>query len=115
MLSKVRKAIAEQGVGTTAATTTSTLSDGKRALNMKIYKLNPDLDPKDFVDVVKDLVEPKSWTGDAYIHGVPGAIVVKQASAIQKRVEKMLIDLGAIPDPKKSPPSGTPTLVGRRT
>ena len=64
---------------------------------------------------MKDLVEPKSWTGDAYIHGVPGAIVVKQAGAIQKRVEKMLIDLGAIPDPKKSPPSGTPTLVGRRT
>ena len=31
-----------------------------------------------------------------------------------KRVEKMLVDLGAIPDPKKSAPSGTPTLVGKR-
>jgi hypothetical protein len=113
MLAKVRKAVAEQGVGTTTATTTSTSSDGKRPLNMKIYKLNPDLAPEDFVAVIKDLVEPKSWTGDAYIHGVPGAIVVKQTGTIHKRVEKMLIDLGAIPDPKKSPPSGTPTLVGR--
>ncbi len=115
MLAKLRKSVAEQGVGSTAATTAATASDGKHALNMKIYKLNPDLEAKDFVDVVKDLVEPKSWTGDAYIHGVPGAIVVRQTSAIQKRVEKMLIDLGAIPDPKKSPPSGTPTLVGRKT
>jgi hypothetical protein len=113
MLAKLRKAVAEQGVGGTAATTASASSDGKRPLNMKIYKLNPDLEAKDFVDVVKDLVEPKSWAGDAYIHGVPGAIVVKQTSVIHKRVEKMLIDLGAIPDPKKSPPSGTPTLVGR--
>jgi hypothetical protein len=81
---------------------------------MKIYKLNADLPADDFVAVVKDLIEPKSWAGEAYIHGVPGAIVVKQSSAIQKRVEKMLIDLNAIPDPKKSPPSGTPTLVGKR-
>src|SRR5262249_32542055 len=111
MLAKVRKAVAEQGVGSTAATTATAAADGKRTLNMKIYKLNPDLEAKDFVEVVKDLVEPKSWAGDAYIHGVPGAIVVKQTGATQKRVEKMLIDLGAIPDPKKSPPSGTPTLV----
>ena len=115
MLAKVRKAVAEQGQGTTASPTPSTASDGRRPLNMKIYKLNPDLEPKDFVDVVKDLVEPKSWTGEAYIHGVPGAIVVKQTGPILKRVEKMLIDLGAIPDPKKAAPSGTPTLVGRRT
>ena len=63
---------------------------------------------------MKDLVEPKSWTGDAYIHGVPGAIIVKQTGPLQKHIEKMLIDLGTIPDPKKSPPSGTPTLVGKR-
>ena len=104
-------------------------------MNTKIYKLNPDLPADDFVAVVKDLVEPKSWgteadihgvpvvralvdpqlaAGEPYIHGVPGAIIVRQTGAIQKRVEKMLIDLGAIPDPKNSPASGTPTLVGTR-
>jgi hypothetical protein len=121
MLAKLRKAVAAQGQGTTIATTAKSQADSgaaaddHRPLNMKIYKLNPDLEPKDFVDVVKDLVEPKCWAGEAYIHGVPGAIVVKQTGPILKRVERMLIDLGAIPDPKKAAPSGTPTLVGRRT
>ena len=116
MLGKVRKAIEEQGPATKASATASPASgkETAHALATKIYKLNPDLPADDFVIVVKDLVEPKTWAGDAYIHGVPGAIIVKQSGPIQKRVEKMLIDLGAIPDPKKISPSGTPTLVGKR-
>ncbi len=115
MLDKVRAAIAEQSAAA-APSTPNAPSTPKpaRPLSTKIYKLLPDLPADDFVAVVKDLVEPRGWTGDAYIHGVPGAIIVKQNGVIQKRVEKMLIDLGAITDPKKSPPSGTPTLVGRR-
>ena len=80
---------------------------------MRIYKLNPDLPAEDFVAVVHDLIEPKSWTGEAYLHGVPGAIVVKQTPAIHKRIERLLIELGAIPDPKKNGTSGTPILIGR--
>jgi hypothetical protein len=117
ILAKIRKAIEEQGPKTSKASTTdsSPVKDAASQLRTKIYKLNPDLPADDFVTVIKDLVEPASWKlGDAYIHGVPGAIIVKQTGTIQKRVEKMLIDLGAIPDPKKNPPSGTPTLVGRR-
>lgn len=86
----------------------------KRYYSMRIYKLNPDLPADDFVAVVHDLIEPKSWTGDAYLHGVPGAIVVKQTPAMHKRVERLLIELGAIPDPKKSGASGTPILVGHQ-
>ena len=73
---KFRKAVGEQQPTAPAAAD----SDAKhgRPLSMKIYKLNPDLTPEDFVAVVKDLVEPKSWEGDAHIHGVPGSIVVKQ-------------------------------------
>jgi hypothetical protein len=112
IMAKFRKAVGEQQPTAPAAAD----SDAKhgRPLSMKIYKLNPDLTPEDFVAVVKDLVEPKSWEGDAYIHGVPGSIVVKQTAGIQKRVERMLIQLGAIPDPKKSAPSGTPTLVSHK-
>lgn len=118
ILEKVRKAIAEQGTTTDKPAGATTASSGNkpaaRPLTTKIYKLNADLPADDFVAVVKDLVEPLTWIGgEAYIHGVPGAIIVKQTGAIQKRVEKILIDLGAIPDPRKSPPSGTPTLVGR--
>lgn len=117
MLAKIRKAVDEQGSKVTKAPTadSSPAKDTANPLRTKIYKLNPDLPADDFVAVVKDLVEPASWKlGEAYIHGVPGAIIVKQSGPIQKRVEKMLIELGAIPDPKKNPPSGTPTLVGRR-
>jgi hypothetical protein len=117
MLAKIRKAIDEQGPKITKAPIGDSIpaKDAASQLRTKIYKLNPDLPADDFVTVVKDLVEPKSWAGgEAYIHGVPSAIIVKQTGPIQKRVEKMLIDLGAIPDPKKNPPSGTPTLVGRR-
>jgi hypothetical protein len=116
IVAKLRKAIGEQPASTAAALSGAGGSEkeGSHPLSMKIYKLNADLPADDFVAVVKDLIEPKSWAGEAYIHGVPGAIVVKQTGAIQKRVEKMLIDLNAIPDPKKSPPSGTPTLVGKR-
>jgi hypothetical protein len=85
----------------------------RRFLSMRIYKLNPDLPADDFVAVVRDLIEPKSWTGETYLHGVPGAIVVKQTPAVHKRIERLLIELGAIPDPKKSGASGTPILIGK--
>ena len=80
----------------------------KRTLPMKVYKLNADLPFEDFVAVIRDLVEPGNWQGEAYIHGVPGAIVVKQTPAIQRRVERLLITLGAIPDPNKSATSIRP-------
>ncbi len=113
LLTKLRKAVGEQQPG---AAVPVAEADAKhpRPLSMKIYKLNADLPAEDFVAVVKELVEPKSWEGEAYIHGVPGSIVVKQTPAIHKRVEKVLIQLGAIPDPKKVAPSGTPTLIGRQ-
>ena len=113
-LEKLRGMIAKQA---TAATDPKLPSHGpkeataeatKRTLPMKVYKLNADLPSEDFVKVISDLVEPASWNDDTYIHGVPGAIVVKQTPAIQKRVEQMLITLGAIPDPRKSATSIRP-------
>jgi len=116
-LTKLRAAVATQSVATKplavgAKPEANQPEPAKPFLSMRIYKLNPDLPAEDFVAVVHDLIEPKSWTGDAYLHGVPGAIVVKQTPAIHKRIERLLIELGAIPDPKKSGASGTPILVG---
>ena len=109
LLAKLRKAMAAQPAVAAAPAK-------KRPLTMKLYKLvTPDMAAEDFVSVVRELVEPKSWAGgDAYIHALPGAIVVKQTGAIHKRVEKLLFELGAIPDPKKAGSSGTPTLVSKR-
>jgi hypothetical protein len=87
----------------------------KRSLPMKVYKLNTDLPAEDFVAVVRELVDPASWNGEAYIHGVPGAIVVKQTPAIHRRIEQMLIALGAIPDPKKSANSVRPISTHKPT
>jgi hypothetical protein len=115
-LAKLRAAVATQPVATkplAAGANANQPEPAKRFLSMRIYKLNPDLPAEDFVAVVRDLIEPKSWSGDAYLHGVPGAIVVKQTPAIHKRIERLLIELGAIPDPKKSGDSGKPILVGR--
>ena len=116
-LAKLRAAVATQPVATKplaagAKQEANPQEPAKRFLSMRIYKLNPDLPAEDFVAVVRDLIEPKSWSGDAYLHGVPGAIVVRQTPAIHKRIERLLIELGAIPDPKKSGDSGKPILVG---
>jgi hypothetical protein len=115
-LAKLRAAVASQPAAAkpvAAGVKPEASEPSKRYLSMRIYKLNPDLPAEDFVAVVHDLIEPKSWTGEAYLHGVPGAIVVKQTPAIHKRIERLLIELGAIPDPKKSGASGTPILVDR--
>jgi len=114
-LAKLRAAVALQPAPKQPAThgKPDSARPAKPYLSMRIYKLNADLPADDFVAVVHDLVEPKSWTGEAYLHGVPGAIVVKATPAIHKRVERLLIELGAILDPKKSGGSGTPILIGR--
>jgi hypothetical protein len=116
-LGKLRAAVASQPVAAKPLATddkpqTNQPEPAKRFLSMRIYKLNPDLPAEDFAKVVRDLVEPKSWTAETYLHGVPGAIVVKQSPAVHKRIERLLIELGAIPDPKKSGTSGTPILIG---
>ncbi len=62
-----------------------------------------------YVAVVRDLIEPKSWTdGSGYIAAVPGQIVVRQAPGVQKRVEKLLQDMGAMAgsNTRNSVPSG---------
>ncbi len=112
-LARMRSALAQQTPGG-AAPDKAADAAGKPTLTLKLYKLNTDLMADDFVAVVKDLVEPSNWGGDTYIHGVPGAIVVRQTPTMQKRVERMLVKLGAIADPGKSPPSGTPTLISHR-
>ncbi len=112
-LAKMRRAVAAQPIVDVKPAAADEPAK-TRPLAMKIYKLNQDLPADDFAQVVRDLIEPKRWTGEAYIHGVPGAIVVKQTPAIQKRVEKLLFDLGAIPDPKKAAASGTPSLISTR-
>lgn len=115
-LAKLREAVALQPARKAIPSGAKPEADkqAKPYLSMRIYKLNPDLPAEDFVAVVHDLIEPKSWTGEAYLHGVPGAIVVKQTPAVHKRVERLLIELGAIPDPKKNGTSGTPILIGRQ-
>lgn len=114
-LAKLRAAVARQPAIRPAVGEKTEAGGSKRQyLSMRIYKLNQDLPAEDFVAVVHDLVEPKSWNGEAYIHGVPGAIVVRQTPAIHKRIERLLIDLGAIPDPKKGGQSGQPILIGHK-
>ena len=119
-LARMRSAVAQQPTNGAVPVSDKETPDktadaaSKPTLALKIYKLNSDLVGDDFVAVVKDLVEPSNWGGDAYIHGVPGAIVVRQTAPMQKRVERMLVKLGAIPDPAKSPASGTPSLISQR-
>jgi hypothetical protein len=111
-LARMRSAVAQQAPS--GAASDKAADAAKPTLTLKLYKLNTDLVGDDFVAVVKDLVEPTNWGGDTYIHGVPGAIVVRQTPTMQKRVERMLVKLGAIADPAKAPASGTPTLISHR-
>jgi len=53
------------------------------------------MEPQEIVEVIKGLVAPKSWTQpDVYIHGATGKLIVKNSSAVQKEIVKLLGQLG---------------------
>jgi hypothetical protein len=65
-----------------------------------------------YVAVVRDLIEPKSWTdGSGYIAAVPAQIVVRQTPEVQRRVEKLLQDMGALVGPNAN--NAAPSAGGR--
>lgn len=52
--------------------------------------------PQEVAEVVKGLIEPKSWTQpDVYIRGVTGKLVVRQLPSVHREIEKLLDKLGA--------------------
>jgi len=56
-----------------------------------------DADTQKYIAVIRNLIEPKSWSdGSGYIAAVPGAIVVRQTPAVQQRVQELLAELGAV-------------------
>jgi hypothetical protein len=72
------------------------------ALVLRVYDLRasvpgaPAMAPQEVMEVVKTLVEPKSWgQGDAYIRGATGRLIVRQTPGIQVAVKKLLDELGA--------------------
>jgi hypothetical protein len=58
----------------------------------------PAMTAQEVADVVKSLVEPKSWSqGDVYIKGVTGKLVVQQLPGVQREIKKLLLRLDAVP------------------
>ena len=64
--------------------------------------------PQEVADLVKALVEPKSWSQpDVFIRGVTGKLVVKQVPSIHRQIEKLLDQLGASVPTTASKPQST--------
>ena len=57
---------------------------------------DPAMTPQEVMDVVKGLVEPKSWgQGDAYLRGATAKLIVRQTPAVHAEVKKLLDKIGA--------------------
>jgi hypothetical protein len=72
-------------------------------LAIKVYLLRtstpnaPAMTPQEVAEVVKTLVEPKSWNQqDVYIRGVTGKLVVRQLPSIHREIGKLLSQLDAV-------------------
>ncbi len=75
-----------------------------RVYDLKVSAPNaPAMTPQEVMEVVKGLVEPKSWgQGEAFIRGATGKLIVRQTPAVQEAVAKLLDELG----------TGIPTVRG---
>lgn len=85
-----------------------------RVYDLRISGPNgPAMTPQEVADLVKALVEPKSWTQpDVFIRGVTGKLVVKQVPSIHRQIEKLLDQLGASVPTTGSKPQSTPAGGG---
>jgi hypothetical protein len=64
---------------------------------LRVYDLrisepkSPAPTPQEVAEVVKSLVQPKSWgQGEAYIRGITGKLVVRQTPSVHREVDKVL-------------------------
>ena len=79
----------------------------KRVMVTRFYHLAPPhaADASAYVEVIRHLVTPKTWTGgNAFLGSVPGAIVVRCPPATQARIRALLNNLEA---PLAVPPNGS--------
>ena len=71
-----------------------------KSVVLRVYTLSPPDDEAAtdrYVAVIRDLVEPKSWTdGSGYLRALTGKIAVRNTPAVQARVKRLLEELGAI-------------------
>jgi hypothetical protein len=80
---------------------------------LRVYDLRvsgpsgPAMTPQEVADLVKALVEPKSWSQpDVFVRGVTGKLVVKQVPSLHRQIEKLLDQLGAsVPTTASKPPA----------
>lgn len=72
----------------------------EKSVVFRVYTLSPPDDEAAtdrYVAVIRDLVEPKSWTdGSGYLRALSGKIAVRNTPAVQARVKRLLEELGAI-------------------
>jgi len=87
----------------------------ENSMVVRIYKFEPAAPnaPRDeqgsrkLIELIRQNIEPKSWlNGDASIGEAPGAIVVRQTSLVQYRIEQFLQIFGATPYPPPPPRAG---------
>lgn len=83
-------------------------------LHLVVYQLKADdegkplVSPEDLVEVVRDLIEPKSWHDrDVYLRGVGQTLVVRQKADVHRRIVKLLEALQAI-EPQQQEAAGNP-------
>jgi hypothetical protein len=73
----------------------------------------PAMSPQETAEIVKALVEPKSWLrGDAYIRGATGKLIVRQLPSIHREIEKLLLHLDVLPLKEPAGPREK-SLLGR--
>ena len=67
----------------------------------RLYRLSSDHADAagDYAEVIRHLIEPRSWTGDAYLGKVPGAVVARCLPATHEQIRRLLNDLEALPRP----------------
>ncbi len=89
--------------------TTSQAGQPTSAFATHIYQLAPDHADaaEDYVNVIRNLIEPKTWTGHGgFLGKVPGAIIARCSSATHERIELLLEELQALPRPPLGPTKG---------
>jgi len=83
---------------------------------VRVYSLRLLSDEKEnqqIVDMIRKLIEPKSWTdSNTYIGVVSGSIVVRQTPEVHRHIQNLLNALGLTPSTGGTPGTPIPALTG---
>ncbi len=77
----------------------SAKATGKPSMVLRVHRMmgGEDKALDQYITSIRSLIEPGSWDhGDAYIAKLPGAIIVRHAPAVQKRIDNLIAEVQGV-------------------